>query len=244
MYLCHEYFSWIMNYKNLFHIIVILSLIACERKVVKTQIIETWPNNKIKTLHEYFNVRDSSFREIEFYESGKIKSRFYYQDRKIEGLAIGFFENGDTAQITHFHKGLKDGLEKTWYSSGELWSEYIFEGGRKISGNHFFRNGQPTATLRFKDGYVVWGEYYHPNGKVRSTGSIHENQKTGFWNYYYQNGTKKESGSYLEGEKHGIWEYYHETGNLKEMGEYDEGKKIGVWQEFDEEGNLIHDIYF
>jgi len=210
-----------MYYKrDLIFIFSIILLVSCDKKIEKTEIVEKWPNNNQKIIHEYFSLKDSSFRETEYYESGKLKSKYYYQSGQIQGPAIGFFENGDTAQISHFKKGLKDGLEKTWYNSGELWSRYIFNDGKKISGNHFFRNGQPTAKLKFEDGYVIWGEYYHPNGNIRSTGSIEDNKKTG------------------------VWEYYHENGNLKEMGEYVNGKKTGIWQEFDKEGNLIHDIYF
>jgi antitoxin component YwqK of YwqJK toxin-antitoxin module len=235
----------IMFYRrHLISLLATILLVSCSKKIEKTEIVEKWSDGTQKTVHEYFSLNDSSYRETEFYKSGKLKSKYYYKDGKIDGLALGLFESGDTAQITHFKKGVKNGLEKTWYESGELWSRYIFKDGKKISGNHFFRNGQATAQLKFKNGLVVWGEYYHPNGEIRSTGSINLNKKVGDWEYYYENGNIKEFGRYVNGKEAGVWEYYHKNGNLKEMGEYKNGKKTGVWQEFDEEGNLIHDIYF
>lgn len=247
---------------------ILLFTSSCRDKIVKTEIASSWDDNTPKQVAEYYDIGDSTLKATEYYESGTLKSIKYYKNGKIEGIAIGFFESQDTAMIIVYRKGVRDGIEKTWYQSGKLMSEYTFKDGNRIKGNHFFENGQPTGKLKFENGYVAFGEYYHPNGKLRSIGALVNKVKIGEWKYYYDNGKLKESGTYEHGKETGVWEYYYENGNLKAMGEYSAGneegiweynhengnlqssgefiagKKTGTWPEFDEEGHLIHNIYF
>jgi antitoxin component YwqK of YwqJK toxin-antitoxin module len=72
-----------------------------------------------------------------FYTSGKLKEvSFLSLDSIRNGISVQYYENGDTAVISRYLKGLKDSVETEFYITGELkglrswfknqlWNEYI-----------------------------------------------------------------------------------------------------------------------
>ncbi|MBZ4191964.1 energy transducer TonB [Niabella beijingensis] len=46
--------------------------------------------------------------------------------------------------------------------------------------------------------------YYHPNGIIRSTGTYHDNKKTGLWLQYHNNGMLADSTFYKEDKQQGL----------------------------------------
>lgn len=72
---------------------------------------------------------------------------------------------------------------------------------------------------------------YYPNGKVRTKGYYHNNEKIGLWEFYYPNGNLKEQYTigkiidtnnlyYHSGGIIGTYEYYYENGDIREQGQY------------------------
>lgn len=97
------------------------------------------PDGSIKEAL-YFGDEADTLRE--FYPSGKLK---------IQGLQID---------------SLRDGTWKSWYETGQQWSEKRYEMGLEIGK------------------YVV----YHPTGNVYIQGQYRQGEKKGSWYFYDQNG--------------------------------------------------------
>jgi hypothetical protein len=104
--------------------------------------------------------------------------------------------------------------------------------------------------------------YYHPNGKVATTGSYVNGKKSGLWASYYTNGMKKDSAVFENGhvvgtrlgwyqngrladsailnqDGSGAEKRWFENGNLSEEGSYSAGhKRNGQWKFYHENGNI------
>jgi antitoxin component YwqK of YwqJK toxin-antitoxin module/Tfp pilus assembly protein PilF len=78
-------------------------------------------------------------------------------------------------------------------------------------------------------------EFYHPNGRVMSTGSYDsQGKQTSDWKFYYENGLPKKETKVTNGEEDGAYKVYRENGNLQEAGTYVNGKlekdiKVYTW---------------
>ena len=191
-------------------------IVGCQTSGWET--VERYSSNSTKTEHLYINKSDSSFLVKEYFESGRLKSTFEYQNGEINGYAVGFYENGVIANKIGFINGLMDGYELRFTNEGVLRAKFIYENGIRRDGSFFFDNGQPTADIVFDSlGRVKSGVYFFDDGGVRSEGSFNRNNdqlKEGFWRYFYPNGNLREVGNYVNGEKRGDWLMYDSIGNL------------------------------
>ncbi len=136
-----------------------IELVACSNQTTKTDVMvateKVDSSNSLKTTFTFVNKHDSTMKDgesIERYKNGVIKMR-------------GILKNGK-----------REGLWKSWYEDGTLWSETTFKEGIK--------NGATTT--------------YYPNGKKRYEGFYKDDDESGKWIYWRENGEIQSNKNYGE----------------------------------------------
>ncbi len=103
-----------------------------------------------------------------FYSSGNIKSAVNYDDGKVEGTAVFYYDNPK-----HIIRAEVD------------FDENLINGNYK----EFYSNGNIKASIEFKDG-ERWGDlfYYYRNTQIKTEGQFKKGKQTGKWKYYSKSG--------------------------------------------------------
>lgn len=155
--------------------------------------------------------------------------------------------------------GLRQGLWKEYYETGELRSEGRYTNSRtvgkwkfyfpnktiEIVGEYdkrgrktgewqwFYPNGSPLLIENYEDGELE-GEFveYDEEGKELSKGKYVGNEKEGAW--IYRNGEMTEKGSYYDGMRQGTWKWWYGNGKLASEIEFEQdlpnGKFTTHWE--------------
>ena len=94
-----------------------------------------------------------------FYSSGNIKSAVNYDDGKVEGTAVFYYDNPN-----HIIRAEVD------------FDENLINGNYK----EFYTNGNIKASIEFKDG-ERWGDlfYYYRNTQIKTEGQFKKGKQTG-----------------------------------------------------------------
>ncbi len=115
---------------------------------------------------------------IESYANGQpriVKKMKKSGNKLVPAYLTEYFENGQISKEGPYKNGKRDGLWKTYYKTGELWSEI------------YFNNGQPDSNTTA----------YYPNGKIRYQGFYTKGQKSGTWKIFKEDGSIKELKHYV-----------------------------------------------
>lgn len=129
----------------------------------------------------------------------------------------------DTANINKTDaQGRKQGVWKK-YEKGKL----VYEGQ--------FKDNVPYGTF----------QYYHANGKLKSTTEFVQGVHKVKTVIYHENGHKASEGVFIDQKKDGVWRYYANNDQLITVEEYVQGKRSGTWQVFSKEtGNLLEETHY
>lgn len=146
----------------------------------------------------------------------------------------------------------RDGFQKSWFSTGELYSECKVNqfGARNGLCKYYSQKGVMISQGNFKeeqrDGIWVWhfangGIYYKQNftyGKRKEfwIPILEWGNEDGIYERYYASGNIEETGYYVSGEKDGLWVKYFQNGKKEYGGKYANGKKINLWQYYFPDG--------
>jgi len=144
--------------------------------------------------------------------------RFYNEKGEVDNSKI--FRKGIlVGQGIYDQEGIKQGLWKEYYDSGELRSEGKYENGVRVG---------------------EW-KFYYKNTKLDQKGKYVKGKPEGDWRWFYQNGNSWREEVYSKGKEDGPSVEYNDTGLVVAKGEYIEGEKEGVWNykygDFREEGS-------
>ena len=115
------------------------------------------------------------------------------------GTAVTTIANGKTIISSDYVKGVLNGLEINYNSSGGKYSEIHFQNG-KFNGlyTQWYDNGQMEFQKIYKDDFMYGlSTHWYSNGKLQSKGDYENCREEGPWIFWYDNGNK-EKGSYQE----------------------------------------------
>ncbi len=196
-------------------------------------------------------------RKVTYHENGQaaITATFY------KGVPEGIRREYDTAGkvirgyvfkngILRFEgvtddNGLRQGLWKEFYETGELRSEGHYQNSNPTgSWKFYFQDKQIEMTGAYnkkgqKTGEWIW---YYANGQPM----IMENWEAGFlqgdYTEYDEEGNEISKGVYEYGEKDGSWSY--KTGTMTEKGDYYDGMRQGVWKQWFSDGTLASETEY
>jgi antitoxin component YwqK of YwqJK toxin-antitoxin module len=202
-----------------------------------------------------------------FYKDGKIKQTIPFVAGKEEGIGYEYSADSTIITITQYKmgfvekeerinrkddKGLKQGMWKTFYTSGVVKNEINFTDD-KMNGylKEYSTNGSLLNTTKYVNGVIqknapelakldVKNAYYN-NGALKYTATYKDGVEEGIQREFSPEGTIIGAKIFSEGlligegildtagQKQGPWKEYHLTGELKSEGAYLNGKRIGEW---------------
>lgn len=155
-------------------------------------------------------------------------------------------ENGKVIRRGFTLCGKYTGAFLEFYSDGTLKSEYTLNEKEEVEG--------PV-------------KIYHPNGKLRETGTYKAGKRNGYFESWYENGNREAeamlendayhgtyreynekgelimSGSYKNNAEDGVWQFF-ENGKMLREGSISNKQEDGLWKYYDEEGNLKQSGYY
>ena len=108
------------------------------------------------------------------------------------------------------NNGLKEGLWKFYYDSGEIEQEAHYKDD-KLEG--------------------LW-RYFYESGNTKAEGNHVNNKQDGLWRYFYESGILSEETFFKNDNPNGLTKLYDESGNLESDGYYKYGKAEGLWKAY------------
>ncbi|MEI6747840.1 MAG: toxin-antitoxin system YwqK family antitoxin [Bacteroidales bacterium] len=156
----------------------------------------------------------------DIYPSGKPKSAMQYIGKKLEGISVWYYENGNKQLEIYYKNGLTDGKLTRWSASGAKSLEEYYSKG--------LRNGKSST----------WDE----DGNSQEQKSFVNDTMDGKYILWYPTGMVKIEGYYFHGLYNGRWEYYNETGLKVGEGNFEKGS--GKQQAFMRNGKLSHEVTY
>lgn len=120
-----------------------------------------------------------------------------YVDGLLDGDKIWYSEYGNIGLKERYSKGVKNGVQETYFrSTGTIKSKIPYVNG-KISGlvQWFDKNGNVIYSETFSNGTGNWKSFWD-NGQVKDTGRMVNGQKTGEWKSYMINGDIEKKTNY------------------------------------------------
>ena len=141
--------------------------------------------------------------------------------------------------------GLRQGIWKEYYPSGELRSQGRYKNSRPI-GEWLFFFEDKTVEIQGeynskgqKTGEWVW---FYPNGDTMSKATYDDGDLDGEYVEYDEHGKPLVKGQYVAGLEEGNW--YYRNGTSEETGKYEGGRKEGLWTTTYEPGKVAFKIQY
>ena len=160
----------------------------------------------------------------EHFKNGVVKSQIEYK----KGTRT------DTAE------GVKDGIEKIYYNTGELAYEVKnIDGKREGPLNWYDRESKHLEVIHYQKGKRHGiNKLFYANGKLRAQVMYLNDKKEGLYREYFDTGKLALEVNYKGDKKEGIQKEYHPNGKLASEVLYKNGYKEGTQKWYDEEGKL------
>lgn len=135
------------------------------------------------------------------------------------------------------------------YENGSARYKGTFEHGKEVGKFEFYAENNPTFPECIKEFAVnsdqVKVSYYYPDGKLKSSGQMANQQRIGKWIYFFKDGIKVLSEeNYKNGLLEGDYKIYYINGKLTEWSIYKNGLLHGTSKRFSENDILIEEINY
>ena len=157
---------------------------------------------------------------------------------KPNGELLVYDENGKKRRLAIYKGGIRVGKHLEWYSTGELFSETIWETDLYFTTKAYYKSGKisHTAVNGNRDN-AVYTDYYE-NGKVKSVTNYAEHFEK---NYYEMGQIKSEK---IDNKR--TYKEWYQNGKVKVTGLLDEGAfgRIGKWLFYDDKGKLVRELIY
>jgi antitoxin component YwqK of YwqJK toxin-antitoxin module len=198
-------------------------------------------------------------------QTGHAHFIIHFRKEQLHGDWQSFYNANRRADSGRFHKGLPDGVWKTWYPGGQLKTVRNYSAAKyhyiryDIQRNHpkeqryaitrYDRKNQARHFRPQYEGSTAINQHASLLEKINSNTSKDGNiylppflhcLHHGLYINYYENGAVKDSGNYVNGLKHGLWKEAVETGPTAAFGYYDHGVRQGQWKWHNNTGELFY----
>jgi antitoxin component YwqK of YwqJK toxin-antitoxin module len=111
----------------------------CDKKKI---IVEEYPNGSVMMECQDVGVTGKEGECIKYWLNGKVKSKTYWKEDTLNGLAKTYYENGMLKSEVPWNKGVIDGTAIAYYTSGEKYMATTFSKGVTIGKEYeYFKNG-------------------------------------------------------------------------------------------------------
>lgn len=142
----------------------------------------------------------------EHFKDGVVKSQIEYKENT----------------RTKVKEGVKHGLEKVYYNSGELAFKVTNINGKRDGAMHWYdRQGNHLEVIHYQMG-----------------------KRHGINNIFFADGILRISVNYINDHKEGLEKYYFSTGKLASEVKFVHGQKEGLQKEYHVDGSLDNDVMY
>ena len=142
---------------------------------------------------------------------------------------------------TETAEGIKDGLEKVYYNTGQLAFEVNnVKGLREGPLNWYDREGNHLEVIHYQKGKRHgMNKIFYADGTLRTEVNYINDHKEGPEKYYFSTGKLASKVTFHNGKKEGLQKEYNEDGTLNNDVMYKHGYKEGKRRWYDKEGKVI-----
>ena len=160
-----------------------------------------------------------------WYKNGNMNFLAFYADDGKDILSFSFYKNGQIEDYINSNIG----FSKSWYKSGELKEEDIFD-SIQYHETKYYKNGQIESIGIFNNGKQPIKMFYK-NGQIALSGYIYNVHllALGKWSEWYVNGQLKREYYFndsIPNQKESIWKWWNEKGKLIKKEIYKDGQLI------------------
>jgi len=124
---------------------------------------------------------------------------------RIQGLCIGWYEDGTLKSELYYKDDKREGVWKQWYKDGLLKSEYNYKDDKMEGVCRKFHKRTETFYI----------EYNYKDGK-----------KDGVYKEWHIGGTLVIEGNYKDDKKEGVWKKWHRDGKFRSECIYENGIEV------------------
>jgi len=141
---------------------------------------------------------------------------------------------------TDTKEGVKHGLEKTYYNTGEIaFKVKNIKGKRDGAMDWYDREGNHLECIHYKMGKRAGNnKIFYDNGTLRIEVNYVDDNKEGFEKYYFSTGKLASEVNFVHGRKEGIQKEYNQDGSLNNTVTYKHGYKEGAKSWYDNKGQV------
>ena len=156
-------------------------------------------NGNLQAILNYSDASDSTFSAL-YDQKGKLIAKGCFISEKKEGL-WEFFQENKLISESNFRNGVKHGLEKIYYDSGEVLEEIDWVDAKK-NGKYqaYYKSGNPYIQCKYKedkrDGFCL---VYFPNGDIELEAFYENDLRHGNWKYFNNKGETDYTLTYEKG---------------------------------------------
>lgn len=202
---------------------------------------DTTPALRVWFKDDNLTIKDGPFT---LYHRKKIKGlEGHYTNNIRQGTWKSWHSNGQLKDSGNFYNNHLVGTWYTWNEAGQLAAIQNYTASNEqipaitaIAQRHEKRPSILASDTSIGDlnGTSIT---YHPDGKMKDSGSYVANIKEGIWKTWYPNGQPESIGMNSKGMQDGDWEYFRENGHLSSKEKYVKGK-VAKLECYDEQGNF------
>ncbi len=198
-------------------------------------------NGAVLSTYEYKNGKRSG-PYTTYANDGSVLSRGQYVEGELDGVQHINQPDGARTEVI-FKNGKRDGLERTWYASGQLAVEAPFVDGLQEGAVTFYHeNGMIQSSLPHYHGQVqgvqkVW----RSDGTLESEETFQDNRKNGVSTYYRPDGSVDMRLTFRNDTLDGLQTWYYPDGEKMKELTLSMGEANGRWREWDESGAVVRD---
>ncbi len=204
-----------------------------------------WENGSLQSKEVFNNGEPVTIEN--YSQLGIISNLLPYKNRKVDGEAVIYTNDGAKDKAVYFKNEILDGDYKEYYFNGQLFSQYANKNGKADGlAKTFFDNGALRSEVNYTNGEKNGPEtYYFRNGKIMQKANYVNGMLQGDFITYFDNGKVSDSMRYLNDNPIGGNYKYFRNGTISITADFDEsGKLSGIMKEYDYDGKLYYEIEY
>ncbi len=157
---------------------------------------------QVKAIINYKSDSDTAFTQLFDKQGEKIAEGNFLNQKKVGNWV--YFSKGRKISEEQFAGGVKNGISRQYYETGELMEETGWKNGKQEGKFQiFYKNGKPYLQCK-----------------------MHDDKRNGLCLVYYKNERLQLEAGYKNGLRHGEWKFFDDKGNFQYQLNYNNGELL------------------